>query len=879
MTQEQRETTGLVARRILDFALNQPVRNLWLVISGLETVCRTYESDPNASRAILRQCLEPEHVLQHGHEELFRLAPEIERLIPLDPQVVEEIYCAAFTLMDDSEESTSMGGSRILSLSSTRRQDFYMARFALAERYGKFMEQAPEYALRALIAAFRTYPSDRYSYSTIATAQTESFDFNGKHARLKSDRSEIWADNGGYGNHEEPRKMLDIFEHFLDQIAADANNEDKRKKLIEVLILENETAALWRKVLQVAEKHPQTFGLEICPLAWAIPILTCDDTSPPVGDYLKAAFRYFTSADRSRVEQAILSLFELADEEGRRHAERTRNRLLRCLEEQSMVTEEARTLLMEIKQAEAVPPNEPRFHHPVFSSRPFTDEDLLKENNVPVEDTANRHLLKLTEPVKIFASSYFNERPELPSVHEIIPALQSLHAALVGSESEGCHERTCILAWGYLANACKTVTKCESFNCEDNNAPFIKTTLIEAAHYSDPPITAYQDWDGRSWGSPAARIDAAEGIMRLTEKASCAGEELFEMVEHLANDPVPPVRFMIARGLTLLYQSNPKLMWKLFDNFSQFENDNGVLSGFVANGLRNLAFYDADRVAPLVRIIFDRVSGDDQASETRQCCTDIFTGLYIWQNQIVCEETLQMIINDPVKFNTEAHRIAFNLRAQLNLGSTESPNAEHNKVRVKSFTILQQLLTSTLNQAKELNSKYAKDLPFSSWSEPDQKKASDLAHLADSIGMQIYFASGAFQDNDTEDPVPRGVLEQTRFWKHARPILELLAEFEYAGLVHHLIQTLEYLLPFDPLEIFLLIGKVLKKGKEGGYQYESMAITLIVKIIEQFITEYPQYLQESEACRRTLIEILDIFVDAGWPAARRLTYRLEEIFR
>ena len=127
--------------------------------------------------------------------------------------------------------------------------------------------------------------------------------------------------------------------------------------------------------------------------------------------------------------------------------------------------------------------------------------------------------------------------------------------------------------------------------------------------------------------------------------------------------------------------------------------------------------------------------------------------------------------------------------------------------------------------------------------------------------------------------MPRGVLEQTRFWKHARPILELLAEFGYASLVHHLIQTLEYLLQFAPLEVFLLMGKVLSKGKEGGYQYESMAITLIVKIIEQFIAVYYQYLQESEACRRTLIEILDTFVDAGWPAARRLTYRLEEIFR
>src|SRR6185436_4179857 len=107
-------------------------RDLGLVISGIETVCRTYESDAEASNTILHRCLEPEHVLQHGHEELFRLANEIERLIPLDPQFVEETYHAAFTLMDYSEERTPMGGSRIMPMSSTRRQNFQMVRYSLA---------------------------------------------------------------------------------------------------------------------------------------------------------------------------------------------------------------------------------------------------------------------------------------------------------------------------------------------------------------------------------------------------------------------------------------------------------------------------------------------------------------------------------------------------------------------------------------------------------------------------------------------------------------------------------------------------------------------------------------------------------------------------
>jgi hypothetical protein len=36
-------------------------------------------------------------------------------------------------------------------------------------------------------------------------------------------------------------------------------------------------------------------------------------------------------------------------------------------------------------------------------------------------------------------------------------------------------------------------------------------------------------------------------------------------------------------------------------------------------------------------------------------------------------------------------------------------------------------------------------------------------------------------------------------------------------------------------------------------------------------------LREDDECRRTLHEILDIFVRAGWLEARRLTYQLDEI--
>lgn len=106
-----------------------------------------------------------------------------------------------------------------------------------------------------------------------------------------------------------------------------------------------------------------------------------------------------------------------------------------------------------------------------------------------------------------------------------------------------------------------------------------------------------------------------------------------------------------------------------------------------------------------------------------------------------------------------------------------------------------------------------------------------------------------------------------------------MSEFGHPNITHYLLQTLEYLISYDLEDVFLLVGRVVRKGRQGGYEYESLAVDLMVRLIERFIAEFGHILQENEQCRHTLIEILDTFVDAGWASARRLTYRMEEIFR
>lgn len=896
-THRQRHHAGRIARRMFEFALAQEPRDTSMVIAGLETVSRTFESDPAVSAALLRRCLEPQHVLAYGHEELFRLAQEVDRLIPHAPDLVEEMFNAAFTHYDPSEEKTWAMASRILPLTSTRRQDFDMARHSFASKYKQFLEAAPLNATSVLINAVNTYVAERdeqrylrlervhgQSKNEEQQPDEERFEFAGQHAFIRTDYSEIW-DNGGAYRDDEPLKMLDRFQSYLEQISADNEHAGERSQLLNLIVQENRNAVFWRRFLNIGTNHPDTLGYEIRSLAWAMPILMSYDTTRVVGDFIKVIFSKLSSEEKQRIEQTIVSIPNSVDSEQREGAEHRRNRLLGCLPKDTLVTEEAKAIIAHLEAEDNVPSNEPLNRGGGVISRAYTDEDYLKDQGVPIEEEQNRHVLNLSQPAKTFAAKHQNASPSSEEVAAVMPHLRSLYKALTTAEADGVHQRQRDTGWGDLADACAAVVKAEDWSCEREDGEFIKAVLLEASLYHEPTPSPenYDHFDEHpSWGAPAARVDAAEGVVILASNQSCIDDNLLAAIERLAlHDPVPAVRFQVAIRLNTLYHTAPELMWRLLDNISREEERRGILQ-FLLNGpLRTLAPYHPDRITEFTRNIFERTHDGAGAKEVRKRCAAIFVGLYLWQGQEICGDFINRIADDPEKYIDEAHEIIFDLRGWLNLGLGDTSKAEHEKVRIGSFRLVERILRTTREHINALEKKN-ESVFFNSWPEEEQETVRRLMHLAESVCMQIYFASGAYsRDNsgDDEESIPMGTEARSRFLREANAVLHLLSEFSHASLAHHLLQTLEFLIPYDPENVFLLVGKVVNSGKQGGYQYESMAVDLIVKLVERFIAEYRYVLQESEQCRSVLIEVLDVFVEAGWASARRLTYRMEEIFR
>jgi hypothetical protein len=83
---------------------------------------------------------------------------------------------------------------------------------------------------------------------------------------------------------------------------------------------------------------------------------------------------------------------------------------------------------------------------------------------------------------------------------------------------------------------------------------------------------------------------------------------------------------------------------------------------------------------------------------------------------------------------------------------------------------------------------------------------------------------------------------------------------------------------------FLLAAQSIRNSSKVGFQNESLAVGEIVKLIQTVLADYRDLFKPGSGgretkCLRALLEVLELFVEASWPEARQLTYRLEEIYR
>jgi hypothetical protein len=218
----------------------------------------------------------------------------------------------------------------------------------------------------------------------------------------------------------------------------------------------------------------------------------------------------------------------------------------------------------------------------------------------------------------------------------------------------------------------------------------------------------------------------------------------------------------------------------------------------------------------------------------------------------------------PAAYTEDLQHMIFELSSRLN---DDDP-----AVRERAFGLLDRVLDAAITALHELEAQHTS--AYGTWPPADIEQYDGFLRDIDEVAKRIYFASGAFTGQNAEPRRPNAA-----FYDHARPLLRKLAPMGHPHTVHHVIHTLAYFAPLDPVGVLMLIGQVVQTGSSYGYQYEVLGENLITQFVERYLAEYRPILREHRECHAVLMDILDVFVRVGWPRAHQLTYRLSEIYR
>jgi hypothetical protein len=856
---------------ILDRLLDQPSRDSWMVSRVVTNLMDVMDSDPTGAIKALRRLITPEEIVQHGAEHGPWIARKMRKALNVDSEFVADFYKAIFAYEETSEAQTSMSGSRILALHSNRGQDYRHIYWELSQFFPIFAQKFPLLACSVVATVINGYVERDHRIDN--PPHFISFDIGKVEHRVKQDYSSIWD---GSTVRDDVQAITGSLFRQLGELAKEPESRGLATAMAIQLLKTAEYAMTPRRLLAIAFEHPEVFGPVVYGLVVSPSALLSHDLSTSIGILLPALFPLLGPEQRSEVETAIEEIPKYGDAEFLEGRKRARDRLLGCLPVELVTRHETQVRIAELKASEeGPPPNNPRYGTSGPFVVPYSFVDEQRRRGVPVDEPANAALRELAEPISEFAGRYVNAAPSLEEIEKLYGPLSDLRQAIIDADANGAHIESKNSSEATLVAGCAAAAKCHDLDCASPLGRLIKDVLLEGLR--SPIPEHHPEYDDQfdehpSWGAPLQRIEAAAGIAALLKHESCIDPVLMESLRTILHDLVPAVRFQLTSRLLALHQNHLDELWEILGELAANEKSTSVIGASLYGVVNPLSGKYRQESLEITRIVLHRPDLRDDGGDAREWALRIVAGLWIWQGDESAYGIIEPLISGDSFDPRSAARCMQDIREPL-IFSSNPPKPTDEAIRRRAFSLIETIVASASERVERLLNDPKPSLRDESWNNRFQ----ELARLVDFAGNQIYFASGAF----VEPRVDKIVSDDTRsrFWHESKSAIIRLSETAIPSVAHNLIETLQSFIQFEPTEVFHAIAKVVRSAQGWGYQYESLAVDLLVKITENYLAEYPQSIQEDLRAREELVDILEVFVDAGWPAARRLSYRLEEIFR
>ncbi len=394
--------------------------------------------------------------------------------------------------------------------------------------------------------------------------------------------------------------------------------------------------------------------------------------------------------------------------------------------------------------------------------------------------------------------------------------------------------------------------------------------LQKASAYKSPSVdteTEARFEDSNGWGSPAGRLEAAEASLDWLQQRPDLYDVLLHLADGFIRDPHPAVRLQTVLRLPRLLPLNPDAFWERIGHVARTEENLGVLDFVASNLLGHFISHDPVKVEVLATAIlarFDEPSA--RADRVREHIAPLLAILWVTYQR----SGSKAIIDDwllQARCLKASGKVLATLRGALVHG-LQGEAAGTADIRQRACGIF----VESVHAAKAVLDPYFDAIDVKS-ADSDRLKA--YAELLDVASREIFFSVRSRRD----DAIVLGEGQRTAFFREIEPILVDIGSVGTPHTIYYLLQLLEALISTDPARVFDVVAiAILQGGRRTGYQNESMGADLMVRMVGQFLADHKEIFEDADR-RVALIKCLELFMDAGWPAARRLLFRLPDLFQ
>ncbi len=849
---------GLAARALLGFVFDHPDSRIDAALV-IPHVVATYTTAPSESRALLERIFEPVRADAHNWEDVPALCRDISKLTDADPDFAATVYSKTYAGTVKDDVTTSMGGrSQILSLTSNSGQDYSMALFSLCEFFPTFLQNHPQAAARAFVESV-----DRYIRREHDPTEREivTRTINGRTFRLETDLSHIWGHDPdqNYGRDGEA-----LIAKFLPAFVA--LPESDACLVADQISTSSAWALTWARLFLAAVRRNDSLIDRLWPIAADEAWLSNIDTQKDAIDLVARGYGRRSIAEREALEISVTT-FSM---EGYKTPESARGhliqRLFSVIGSDQLVTESARAVLAATpaESAERSLRNERPFRITSGFGQP---EPFFWIEGLDRDRPSNIAVMQAIEA----ARDYIEAKPGRPSTDEIDTArtLELLEAIVRGLDAPDLDEALRSHGEGVIGQGCGRLAQGERLVVRKDFDPTDRYLALFriAAISGNPEVTGETESQyerSQSWGGPAARIEAATAVLDVCLQRTDLYPRLAEDIDRLLDDRHPAARSQSLGHLVRLWDLDRAGFWRRLELRLEREANFAVL-GSAVNVLRMVIHVEPDRSERLILALLARYSGTAKQADLENSLADLVAILSVTHQRASAEAVLSRWLDDPSVHSGQLGTILFTLRDAVVLG-LHPGQSEEGALRHRAQAVLHRIVVAASRPLATYDPSVAV---------PDDQvpRLKACVGLIDKAAMQLYFATGRVNGGMGIDEAGCEI-----YLREVASTLDLIADQAQPHTIYQLLQLVEILAPQNPERAFDLTARAIRGGAKGGYQYEPLGTELMVRLISSFLADSKEIFGAEER-RQALVDCLEIFMEAGWPSARKLLYRLPELLQ